>query len=130
MAFDARRSAVANLRGEFGDKQRLYKNRVGPIRHKVFAHDAKITKAEKKRLFVELPLRDLEELIVYPLRLHRALWMLYNEGHEPILSDAPWNIGNVMKNFPEKRTLSWEHLHAAKDAAAFLRWMRAFPLDE
>jgi hypothetical protein len=98
-----------------------YRDRVEPIRHKVYAHAGKITRDERDRLFTGVKVRELERLTVFPLRLDRALSMLFENGLEPALGDPVTIIGEVLRNSPEKGQSTWEHYQQAGDAALFLR---------
>jgi hypothetical protein len=129
-AYELRPGGLAALQQELKDRRRFFEEKVKPIRHDVFAHAGKITKAERDRLFVTMPMRSLEDLVVYTLRLYNALFYLYHDGREPILGDAPSNIAQVMERLPDQFTTTWPHLHAAKDAATFLGWIKGTPLEE
>jgi hypothetical protein len=129
-AFELRPSGLSKVRAEFQTRRQFFLDKVAPIRHQVFAHAAKINKEERDALFTAVLMRPLEELVVFTLRLHGSLFQLYHNGREPLLEDAPSNIVDVIKNLPEKGTSTWEHLHAAKEAAALLEWAKAAPLEE
>jgi len=66
---------------------------------------------------------------VFPLRLARALFRLYHDGREPVLNPAPSLMHEVLEAKPEPGE-TWEHLHAAANAARFLDWLRGTPLEE
>lgn len=129
-AWELRPSGLADLRKEFEAKREFFKDKVGPIRHRVFAHAARITREERDALFTGLFMRPLEELVVYTVRLHRAMFQLYHNGRQPQLDQAPSNIVEVMKALPERGTNTWEHLHASKDAGALLDWIKSVPIEE
>jgi hypothetical protein len=128
--YELRPGGLAPLRAEFAKRRALYKDKVAPIRHKVFAHAGKLNREQRDALFTSLFKRSLEDLVVFTLRLERALWQLYHNGIEPSLADAPSNIGDVMKALPATGVATWEHLHAAKETQAFMDWLRRGPLDE
>ncbi len=129
-AWELRPGGLANLRKDFEAKREFFGKDVGPIRHRVFAHAARITNEERDALFTKLFMRPLEELVVFTVRLHRAMFQLYHNGREPLLDDAPSNIVEVMRSFPEQGTSTWEHLHAAKDASGFLDWIKTVPMEK
>jgi hypothetical protein len=128
--WELRPGGLANLRNEFEAKREFFREKVGPIRHRVFAHAARITKEERDTFFTALFMRPLEELIVFTVRLQRAMFQLYHNGREPVLAPAPSNIVEVMKSLPGRGTSTWEHLHAAKDTRAFLDWIKTIPIEE
>ena len=129
-AFELRTGGLADLRQQFEAKQRIFEGKVAPIRHEVYAHAGKLTIEGREAMFTGLPLRDLEDLVVFPLRLERALFQLYHNGREPTLDPAPSIITEVIKSAPERGTSTWEHLHAAANVAGFLDWLRGTPLDD
>jgi hypothetical protein len=128
--YELSRGGLAQLRGEFQKRQDLYRDKVSPIRHKVFAHAGRLDRTARDALFTALFRRSLEDLVVFTLRLHIALWQLYHNGLEPVLRDAPSNIIEVMKALPQPGMSSWEHLHSAKDTAEFLDWLKQAPFEE
>ena len=129
-AFELRPGGLADLRQQFEAKQFVFEAKAAPIRHEVYAHAGKLTIEDREAMFTGLPLRDLEDLVVFPLRLERALFQLYHNGREPVLDPAPSVITEVMKSAPEGGTSTWEHLHAASNVKAFLDWLRETPLDD
>jgi hypothetical protein len=129
-AWELGTNGLAELRKEFEAKREFFKERVGPIRHRVFAHAARITQEERNALFTGLFMRPLEELVVFTVRLHRAMFQLYHNGRQPRLDPAVSNIVDVMSALPERGVNSWEHLHAAKDAGALLDWIKSVPSEE
>ena len=128
--YELRAGGLGHLRAELATRQALYRDKVAPIRHKVFAHAGKLNRDQRDALFTALFKRSLEDLVVFTLRLERALWQLYHNGIEPTLADAPSNIRDVVDALPAPGVTTWEHLHAAREAQAFLEWLRRGPLDE
>jgi hypothetical protein len=119
--FEPQRNSFTNLRGALDRHRTFYRENVGPIRHKVFAHAARITSVERAELFKDVGKRPLEDLLVFPLRLHFALSRLYQDGREPILpNDVPALVTEIVGNLPERNTSTWEHRHAVKEALDFL----------
>jgi hypothetical protein len=107
------------------DKHRTYYNdAVGPIRHNVFAHAGGATREERDAMFAQLPIRKLEKLAVFPLRLHDALWNLYTNGMRPTMRKAPTNVVKIADAGLAKNVNSWEHLHTVRDTVAFLKALR------
>jgi hypothetical protein len=124
-AYEPVRGFLAPLRVEFEKRQSFYLAKVAPIRHKVFAHRAKIDRGERDRLFSELMVRGLEDVVAFPCRLHRALFNLYWNGREPILSDAATTIGDALK-----ATDSWDHIEAGRNAERFFAWLGSAAIDQ
>lgn len=118
---------LADIREEFERYRSLYESNVQPIRHAVFAHAGRISREERDALFTKVFTRELERMVVFPLRLHRALFQLYRNGREPFLESPPTVITDVLADLPGDSTSSWEHLHATKNAAAIVIWMKSAP---
>lgn len=129
-AWELPSGGLSTLRDEFEAKHKFFKEKVRPIRNRVLAHTERITQEVRDSLFTDLFMRPFEELIVFTLRLHRAMSQLYHDGRRPVLDQAPTNIVEVMKSLPEQGTSTWEHLHAAKDASACLDWIRSASLEK
>ena len=126
-AWEPRESSFSGLRAELDARRQLFKERVAPIRHRVYAHSGRITGTERDKLFGALLVRELEELLVFTLQFSQALWHLYHNGREPTLAPAPSLIGEVVKAPPGPHRSTWEHLHITEDAFSFLRRMKLGP---
>lgn len=128
--FAAGTVTLAHLWREFETFRALYVAKVQPVRHNVFAHRRKIDQEQVERLFAGIFLRELEQLVVFPIRLYRALAGLYHGGKEPILESPPTILTDVLKATPDAWTSTWEHLHVAKHAAGFVEWLKLAPVPE
>jgi hypothetical protein len=115
---------------EYDVHRRLYKEKIEPIRHNVFAHAGRMTKNDRDALFTKLFVRKLEEIVVFPLRVHRALFGLYHNGLDLAIESPPTNVVHMLEVLPDKFTNSWEHLHAVANAARLLLWMKEAPVPE
>jgi hypothetical protein len=120
-------SDLLPIREEFEQFRQLYKTNIEPIRNKVFAHTGKIDRHQLNALFTKVFLRDLERIVVFPLRLERALVGLHQNGIAPTLESPRTNMVEVLNNLPGDRTSTWEHFHAVKSAAAIAAWMKLTP---
>jgi HEPN superfamily AbiU2-like protein len=129
-AYELRPGGLDDIRRQFEQKRQFFENKVAPIRHQVYAHAGKLNGKELDQLFNGLPMRALEDLIVFPLRLERAMFNLYHNGRAPALEAVPSLIHDVLKAEPNSWVRTWEHSHAAANAAAFLDWLRGTPLED
>jgi hypothetical protein len=77
------------MRKEFEGYRASYESRVQPIRHGVFAHAGRLDRKARDELFTKVFIRELEKMVVFPLRLHRALFHLYMNGSKPSLDSPP-----------------------------------------
>ena len=129
-AFELRPGGLAELRQQFEARQRVFEDKVASIRHEVYAHAGMLTIEDREAMFTGLPLRDFEDLVVFPLRVERTLFQLYYNGVEPLLDPAPSLITEVIKSLPARGVSSWEHLHVAANVVAFLDWLCSTPVDD
>lgn len=119
---------ITNLRTEFEHYRLLYESHVQPIRHSVFAHAGRITPQERDALFTKVFIRELEKMVVFPLRLHRALFGLYMNGAAALMESPPTNLIDVLNAVPGNSTSTWEHLHVVRDVAAMVVWIKTAPV--
>jgi hypothetical protein len=122
-AFEPTPDSFRPLRGELDRHQQFFNDYVAPIRDNVFAHTGQLQRSERDELFANLRVHHLEELLVFPLRMHRALWELYHNGREPVLEDAPRRIAEVLASL-QGPSSNWEHQEFVEDTATFLRRLR------
>jgi hypothetical protein len=122
------KNGLDSIRVEFETHRQFYLKHVQPIRHNVFAHASGITNTGRDALFSTLLVRDLEKIAVFPLRLDRALFGMYENGTELNLAVAPTAITDMLRVLPGSSTSTWEHLHAAKEVAEMVVWMMQAPL--
>lgn len=119
---------IAALTQEFEALRKVYEDKVQPIRHSVFAHAGKIGKSERDALFTKVFTRELEKMVVFPLRLHRALSGLYMNGSTPRLETPPTVVTDILSDLPDDCVNTWEHRHAVKNAAAMVMWLKSAPI--
>lgn len=130
-AFQVRDGWLDDLRSEFEIHRAFYAECVQPIRHKFFAHSSLIDRASIDAMFGEVSVKSIENLAVFPLRLHRAIGLLFNGGYAPQLESPIVSIRDVLLNLPERGKSTWEHMHAAKAAAEMIAWIGSvMPPDE
>jgi hypothetical protein len=125
-AFEPQPGAFAPMFGQLDCLRRFYHRVVQPTK-------ARLLRAGEDGRDADGPTRDDElsgaafaELAVFPLRMHRALEGLYREGRAPILAEAPLELEAILTGHAAG---AWEHVRAARSAAAFMRSQRfAAPL--
>jgi len=119
------RTDLGALSAAFEQQRDVYVAKAKDIRDDVFAHLATITPAQRDALFSAAPLRDLEGLVMFPLRLHRVLEAWYRNGYPVTLDeDVPVVIGDVLAKPVPPHTVTWEEQrHAATDVARFVDWL-------
>ena len=118
---------VAKVIDEAAAFQAYYERKVRPIRHQVFAHAGALTANEREELFAHLDLRQYQELVLFPLRLHRALRELYHNGQRLTLECPPTTLDEVLANLPSDGPATWEHLHVASRVSAMMKALLQMP---
>jgi hypothetical protein len=122
-AFHPTPQDFAGLKTEVDNHRALYDLRIAPIRNNVSAHSGRITTQQMYQLFGSVPVVDFERLVVFPLRLHSALWQLFENGLRPELPPTPVHMDELAASPIGRSTSSLEHRHAYKDAQGFLEWL-------
>jgi hypothetical protein len=119
-AFKLPRNGLQPLMEALEANRTFYEANVEQIRHTVFAHSGRLSLAERDALFTGLTVRELEKLVVFPLRLHRALQQLFDNGMEPVLQDAPTNVVEIHGTPLGTGVNTWEHRHVVDAVAKLL----------
>ncbi|EDY82204.1 hypothetical protein VDG1235_1824 [Verrucomicrobiia bacterium DG1235] len=68
------------LRGETSKKQKDYEEHIKPIRHKVYAHTDFSMMDTAHLLFSKTKIKQIEDLVIYALKIDRVLTRLYDNG--------------------------------------------------
>lgn len=127
VAFTATAGSFDGLKAELESHTTLYSEKVEPIRHRVFAHSGRMDSRELENLFAALPVRDLEQAVTFPLRLHEALWQLFHNGLKPDLPALTQIAADVLNAARAAHDAGYiptlEHEYAAGVTAEFMRWL-------
>jgi AbiU2 len=126
-AFCLEQQDLTVVAGEASIHQAYYQEIVRPIRHQVFAHAGTLTVSERNELFGQLNLKQYQELVLFPLRLHRALRELYHNGRRLTLESAPTAMNEVLAKLPGDGPYTWEHLHVAERVVAMTNMLIQAP---
>jgi len=128
--FRATSPTFEGLAEAFEPHRKVYVDRVEPIRDTVFAHAGQLSRAARDEMFTKLFVRELEQMVVFPLALHRVLFHLYFNGSTPTLESPPTVVPEILRALPGNGTSTWEHLHVVKDTARMIVWLRRAPVPE
>ncbi len=71
--------------------RRIYESNYRELRHKLYAHKAVSGPAEISALLAKTRIREMEQLFVFLLKLHEALWQLFVNGRKPVLRQLRWS---------------------------------------
>ena len=96
------------LKKHLAFRRKIYEERYRPLRHKVFAHRGVATRDEVADLFAKTNIRELQQLLVFLRRLHEALWQLFFNGREPVLTPSRYSVQRMLDApypNPTRRTL-------------------------
>lgn len=124
-AYEPQPRTFAPLFRSLDEMRRLYAAVLQPLRKQVVADLGRLAPARRAKLFGGDHVREIEQLAVFPLRLHRALFKLYHDGHEPLLEVATTPIADVLAASPSAYQELWEHERAARSAEAFFASLSA-----
>lgn len=83
------------LRGHVDKRGKTYNSRYRSLRNRVFAHRDVMDLAAMKALFADTNKREMQQLLVFPSRLHKALWNLLNNGKKPVLRPERYASGRI-----------------------------------
>ena len=78
-------------------RRKVYEQKYGPIRHRVFAHKATTEDTDVAALFANTNIKELQQLLVFLRRLHEALWQLFFNGAKPALRPARYSLNQMLR---------------------------------
>jgi hypothetical protein len=94
------------LERELEDRRQRYREKIEPIRSEYIAHLAVDPSAPLSTLFEKTTSDEVTDLLEFPLRLHRALWMFYRNGLaprlDPLSSKARLDIRNSLTSVAQR----------------------------
>ncbi len=106
------------LRKNVKKYRKIYEKNYRSIRDMVYAHK-ELSSEEMHALFESTGVREMEQLIVFPMRIHKALWELYHNGKKPILKPMRNSIKEIMKRDKPKWEEGNVHERIARDVKKF-----------
>jgi hypothetical protein len=127
-ASDNARARLSTLQGEAQRRESLYADKLKPLRDQVIAHMGDMPEHVRDIHFLLLRKRDMEDLVLFPLRLHRALLALKNGGTGADLENVPTEITEVVCARRDSTYADWKHIEASAATLKFLDWLRSTPL--
>jgi hypothetical protein len=83
------------LRRYVAKKRIIYEQNYRAVRHQFFAHREVSQQAEIQALFAKTNVQELQQLLVFLLRLYEALWQLYHNGRKPSLRPARYSVNRI-----------------------------------
>ena len=84
------------LKRHLAVRRKIYEEKYRPLRHKVFAHRGVATRDEVADLFGKTNIRELQQLLIFLRRLHKALWELYFNGRKPVLQPSRFSVQRML----------------------------------
>jgi hypothetical protein len=75
-----------------------YEAKYRDLRHKLFAHKEVSYPADVSALFAKTNVRELQRVLLFLLALYDALWMLFVNGHKPVLRMRRYSVARIRKN--------------------------------
>lgn len=74
-----------------------YEAKYRDLRHKLFAHKEVSDPTDVTALFAKTNVRELQRILIFLLALYDALWMLFVNGHKPILRLRRYSVARIRK---------------------------------
>jgi hypothetical protein len=92
------------LRAEVAKRRRVYEERFGDVRDKIFAHKELSDRDEMNALLAGATIDELNSLFGFLHALHEALWGLLVNGRRPISS---CRLGRARRATTTRRARPW-----------------------
>jgi AbiU2 len=80
-----------------------YEAKYRDLRHKLFAHREVSDPAAVSALFARTNVRELQRILMFLLALYDALWMLFVNGHKPVLRMRRYSVARIRKKPSARR---------------------------
>ena len=93
-AYEPNDGTFARLRCQAEKYNSLYKANYRPLRDRVYAHKV-VHGLELEGLFGKTRIGELQRLLLFPQRLHAALFNLYHNGRKPILRSQRYIVSAI-----------------------------------
>jgi hypothetical protein len=87
---------IRNLKKHVAKRRRIYEENYKPLRHQIFAHRGRMTKAEVDKLFAETNNSEMQKMLIFLSRLHESLWQMYFNGRKPTLRPARFSVNRIL----------------------------------
>ena len=84
------------LRKHVAARRKIYEESFRPIRHQVFAHKQVADESETYAMFSNAKIAEIQKLMVFLRRLHKALWELFFNGRKPVLRPARYSVTQML----------------------------------
>ena len=94
-AYEPTSDDFRRLRRHVARHRKIYEANYRPLRHKVFAHKARMERTDVAALFAKTNIRELQKLLVFLRRLHDALRELFWNGRKPTLRPARYSVRRI-----------------------------------
>jgi HEPN superfamily AbiU2-like protein len=88
---------IRRLKRYVSARRRIYEASYRDLRHKLFAHRAVSDRAAIGALFAKTNIRELQQLLVFLVRLHEALWQLFFNGIKPTLRPTRYSVKRMLE---------------------------------
>jgi hypothetical protein len=95
--FGSRRRDAKGLSLLVKKYRKIYESQYEEIRHRHIANTDLVDGPELWALHAKTNIRDLERLIVFLNKFHRALWEMYYNGERPRLRPMRWSVRSLVR---------------------------------
>ena len=119
-AYEPTQAYFNALKSELAQHAAVFNQTIGPLRHKAFAHSARISHDQIESLFGSVRIEEYQRLAVFGVRLHHALFDSYHNGHAPVLAEVRCDVADIAARTIGNREIATEPEYVVKETLAFL----------
>lgn len=108
---------------KYVDKYRAVSGTYSIIRHNVFGHKQRLSENYIQKLYSQTNIREIQMLLIFLLRLYRALWELFHNGRKPILIPMRYSVKSLRKAPRPERQIGPVQERIVKEAQNFIDFL-------
>jgi hypothetical protein len=119
-AYEPSQGDFSALKGELAQHAALFKQTIGPLRDKAFAHSARMSHDQIENLFGNVRIDEYQRLAVFGIRLHHAFFDCYHNGQRPALPEVRCDVATIAADTVGDRQIATEPEYIVKETVTFL----------
>ena len=85
------------LRGHITKYRKIYATNYRDLRHKWFTHKEVAGGADLEALIGRTSVKEMQQLVVFLIKLHEALWQLLFNGRKPVLRPLRYSASRIIR---------------------------------
>ena len=119
-AYEPGQGDFGTLKSELAQHAALFKQTIGPLRDKAFAHSARMSHDQIENLFGNVRIDEYQRLAVFGIRLHHAFFHCYHNGECPALPEVRCDVAAIAADTIGERQIATEPEYIVKETVTFL----------